>query len=391
MVVSRQKIWLVGVVLLAGLPGCSHNYRLAQEDVGLATVWPMHRGGASSTGQAVPGQYSGRLDVIWEEKVSGKPAGPLAIANGALVYPSTKRRIKFFGLEEGDFLGKIKCKGIPHTGMAINDSLAFYSLAPRKNQFDCINLRNGKTVWKKRLKDASGGPIIHNNRLMVGSRAGLLMALDPTTGDELWTFQTEGRLNVPATVDRDMVFQGDDLGNLYALKADSGTLLFQVKLDGPVAGVAGLHSDLAGLLVVTTIPGTVYSLALETGDVVWSSKPAGSIWAAPAVGFNALVGTTDGYLVALDLGNGDELWRYRTEEVVRAAPILVGPYVLVGTLGGSLYCFDGRSGRLVDKRQLTGAIRQSPVSDGNRVYVATESGMIICCGESNETRQQTDH
>ncbi|MBU8934498.1 MAG: PQQ-binding-like beta-propeller repeat protein [candidate division Zixibacteria bacterium] len=393
MVLSRMTIGAVCTFLILGLQACSHNYRLAQDDLERHSSWPFHRGDLAATGVAVSGDFAdkpfaGKLDVIWERRESGKPAGPLALSHGILVYPSAKRRIKFFETLTGRNLGKIRCKGIPQTGMVIQDSLAFFSLSPRKNQLNCINLRNGKTIWRDRVKDAASGSIIVNNRLLVGSRTGLLIAYDLNTGEEEWTFQTEGRLIAPAAGDQGVVYQGDDQGVLYALTPDSGNLRFQVTLDGPLVS-APVLSD---LLIVTDVIGGVYALDSETGQKVWTTNLDGSIWAAPAVSeAKVFIGLTSGYLVALNLQTGTELWRYRTEEVVRAAPVVIGKNVLVGTLGGKLFCLDVIDGKLLDQRQLIGAIRQCPVSDGDRVYVATESGMIVCCGEINETLEQALH
>ncbi|RKX29375.1 MAG: hypothetical protein DRP47_01910 [Candidatus Zixiibacteriota bacterium] len=369
------------LIIVFSALGCSSNYRLSRDIVNQPSVRPSHRSDTQATGGSVDGAFPGELDIIWEQRVSGKPAGPLSLSKGTLVYPSARRRIKFFDVLSGKNLGKLKCKGSPQSGVVIHDSLAFFGVSPNRNKLYCINLYNGKTVWQAHVKDAPARPIILNSQLLVSSRAGVLTAYDLETGEQNWTFHTDGRLIASVAGCRDMLYQGDDAGNLYALSVDDGALQFRVALDGPIVSTP----ILSDLLIMTDVVGNVYGINIDNGHQVWKKELGSSIWAPPAVSGNSVfIGLSGGYLVSLDAMTGVEQWRFQTEDVIRAAPVAVGQYVLVGTLTGMLYSLSVADGKLIEQRQLTGAIRFGPVSDGDRVYIATESGMIICCGERNE-------
>ncbi|MFQ6008557.1 MAG: hypothetical protein ACE5K8_06340, partial [Candidatus Zixiibacteriota bacterium] len=67
----------IGSVSLACLLlACSAKYRLTDEKLTHFSSWPFHHGDLSARGAVRGGTFNGKLDVLWEQKVSGKPAGP---------------------------------------------------------------------------------------------------------------------------------------------------------------------------------------------------------------------------------------------------------------------------------------------------------------------------
>ncbi|MGD8923081.1 MAG: hypothetical protein PVH24_07500, partial [Candidatus Zixiibacteriota bacterium] len=145
--------------------GCGGKYSIEREDLSKASPWPFNRYQQSALGAFPDGSFDGQLNMLWEEDFSGKPAGPLTVVHNALVCPSSKKKVRFYNPATGQYLGKLKCKGIPQTGVAVADSLAFYSIAPETDMLYAVNLLNGHVIWERDLKDAAAGPIIVKNSL----------------------------------------------------------------------------------------------------------------------------------------------------------------------------------------------------------------------------------
>ena len=137
--------------------------------------------------------------------------------------------------------------------------------------------------WSLNSGGVSGGPIVRDGRVYIGTWTARVYALDPATGTEIWRRQVGG--GIPGRV-----LATDDGGVCYG-----------------------------------TISGEVGCLDGATGAVRWTmslAEPApGSIWSAPfAANGRLLVGVaspndmpcTRGRLVALDLADGHELWRFYT-------------------------------------------------------------------------------
>jgi outer membrane protein assembly factor BamB len=376
---QRFLIWLSIIVSLA--LSCAPQYRLAEEDISRSSPWPFHRGDLSSKGSVHEGMFNGKLDIIWERKRGEKPAGPLSVYHGSLVYPGTKNKIRFYDAITGEDQGYIKSHGEAQTNVSILDSLAIFATSPRKSWLRCVNLRSGKQLWKQRIKDAAAGSIIIDNKLLIGSTDGRLTAYRSEDGNMIWTFEAEGGFIAPPSCADGRIFQPCDDGTLYVITPTDGSELYRVEVNGPMVSTVAVST----MVYATDIRGYVYGIDPENGQIVWNNRLNGPIWTTPAVSDERLfVGHSAGELVALDATDGQILWQFDTGEVVRASATVVGNYVLVGTMGGKLFSLNTADGRLIEQRQLNGAVAWPPVADGDRIYVATESGMIICFGEKDE-------
>jgi outer membrane protein assembly factor BamB len=383
---SSARIGTCLILLMVAISGCAHKYHLSRQ-APQGSPWPYFRGDLAATGAFTGGSFGGKLDILWEYKSNDKPAAPLTIAGGSLVYPGAKNRIKFLDLVTGEYQGYIKTKSNPQTGLVVADSLAFFAIAPKRNVLYCRNLHNGHVVWARPVKDAVFGSIIVNNRLIIGSGEGVLAALDPYTGEVHWSYRSDSRFTAPPAYGDGKIFQPANDGTLYVISAADGTESYRVKVGGPMVNAVAVPEHVYG----GDVDGNVFCIDPDDGRIMWKVRLEGPIWTAPAVsGDQVYVGHSGGQLVALDGHSGQRQWDYDAVDVIKASATASGDYVIAGTMGGMLYSFEGRTGALVEQRDLGAAIAFPPVTDGHRVYVATQSGRIICFGEQNEALGKTD-
>jgi outer membrane protein assembly factor BamB len=378
--VSRSFLILLSV-LLVSVTGCAHRFRLTDEQLARESAWPFHRGTIGGQGFSEGDGFSGHLNILWEQGSSEKPGGPLTLSHGVLIFPGSKRRIRFYDAAAGDYLGHWQAKRAAQTGLTLVDSLAYFGTSPPTDRLDCIDLTRRDRIWRRRLKDVAAGTIIVNDRLIAASSTGLLRAYDAHDGDLLWSLQVEGRLVAGPTSDGELIFQPVANGVLLAVSANDGSELFRVDLAEPLAASAAV----ADLVYVTSVHGKLFAVSPDDGRIVWQVSLGGDAWTAPAVAQGRLfVGLSNGALVALDARTGEELWRYLTLEVIKASATAVGKFVVVGTMGGKLYCLNAADGSVTDQRQLRGAIAVPPITDGSWIFVATEQGEITCFGDAHE-------
>ena len=377
---------LLCLLVLLVVSGCSSRYKLKRERLDIVSPWPFMRGEVSAPGAAVSATFSGRLDVLWQAGTSGKAAGPLVIHHGNLVFADAKKKIRFYDLATGDHRGKIKCKGIPQTGVVIQDSVAYFCLSPKENRLYAINLLNRKVLWEADVKDASPGSIFVSNRLIVSSAEGEILAWE-TDGRRAWRFAAEGRFPGSVSSADGKLFQPGDQGILYVLAADDGAELYRVELEGPLMAPPAIDR----LAFLGDLDGNVYALDPSDGAVVWRARTSGSVWASPAVtGERVYLGTSRGEVVSLDAATGRTLWTFIAGEVIKAAPLVVGGVVITGTAGGLVVSLDATDGSVIDSTRVRGSIDVPPVTDGERVYVATDRGKITCLGDGYDYGDQRD-
>jgi len=158
---------------------------------------------------------------------------------------------------------------------------------------DQINKRNVSALeeaWRAPLEGGSNmtTPLVHDGVLFLLSTLDTVLAMDATTGEQLWSFRHE--------------------------------------VSGPPATKIGiaLHGD---LVLVPTADLHVIALNAKTGTVVWdhqinavSSGPLPySLRAAPLIangqviqGVTATLVPEGGFIIAIDLATGKESWRFHT-------------------------------------------------------------------------------
>jgi outer membrane protein assembly factor BamB len=226
-----------------------------------------------------------------------------------------------------------------------------------------------------------------------------VMALDPRDGKGAWdepvSLKAVSRTGV--TVEGQTAFVGDDRGNIYALRASSGELLWSVRLPGRT--LAPLAAQ--GETVVATMAGSDPDLPIVTGldavsgERLWQVEP--EVLAAGATsgvirGQTFAVGLPDRAVHAFDLADGSSRWTSRPffslPSPFGGGAAYEGDFVFVffGDSTGDVRRLDGSTGELVWDYPLNSPVlRSSPVVSGSAVVVGLRDGAIVALdGASGE-------
>ena len=169
-------------------------------------------------------------------------------------------------------------------------------------------------------------------------------------------------------------------GNVDALvhpQSVQGKLAWAQKL-GPI-----FSSPVAGLtmLFIASTDGYLYALKQDTGNVVWRTKLGNYLTDATPVleGQVLFVSVHSSALEALNAHSGQVYWMFETHEKIQAPPLAVGNRVLLVSRT-TLWALNATDGRLIWKFQhgtsawpTTG----SPTVGGNSVYVGLGSGTLF--------------
>lgn len=140
-------------------------------------------------------------------------------------------------------------------------------------------------------------------------------------------------------------------GEISAIAADTGVVLWNTVLDIPVVGGVGVGER---VVAAGSTDGVVVALSRSDGKELWRSSVAGEVLAAPAIGDDTMaVRTGDGRLVGISLKDGALLWNYRRTVPAlslrgTAAPVIVdGRFVVSGFADGIAAMVELASGRVV--------------------------------------------
>jgi outer membrane protein assembly factor BamB len=240
-------------------------------------------------------------------------------------------------------------------------------------------------------EECASGVMAHG-RVVIGSRAGNVVAVDPAQGHIDWATTVSGGIDSEARFDpvRDQVYVGADDGSFYALDAQRGSMRWSYRGKGAIERGAefGDGGAASGLVYVATAADRVFALEAATGKWRWQYEretPEGFTihgHAGPRLRDGALLtGFADGYVVSLAAGTGEVQWARSlaaasdqfvdvdsTPTIGSSGPKKNGDVIYASSYSGGLYSLEARDGSVRWRLPIegVGAVTQ----DDDRLYFA---------------------
>ncbi|MES1209571.1 MAG: PQQ-binding-like beta-propeller repeat protein [Pseudomonadota bacterium] len=218
------------------------------------------------------------------------------------------------------------------------------------------------------------------DRLVIGSRAGLIAGVRTTDGHVDWATAATGGIDSPARFDekRGQVYIGADDGSFYAVDPANGRVRWSYRAKGAIEREPEFGPD---AVYVATAADRVIALDAGTGKWRWQYEretPDGFTihgYGAPRLhGSQLLVGFADGNLVSLQAASGEIAWARSLAAVseqfvdVDSTPILRGDMIFAASYSGGVYGLDGKDGAV---RWRLGTEGAGPLSlIGGRLFFA---------------------
>ncbi|MCH7879727.1 MAG: PQQ-binding-like beta-propeller repeat protein [candidate division Zixibacteria bacterium] len=407
-------VFVVSAGLLISSCGGGHTLPYIANE----SPWRFVRGDVSGAGSIGGDSYSGLLDVVWERGLKEKPQGPLSLAQGALIYTGSKKRLFFIDPQNGETIAEFKNRSSPQTGGLLIDTLLYNAISPPFNYLDCYRTTDGKKLWRSQVLDISAPLIAYTDNLYALGGDGIVYCLERFSGDLVWEYNVGGKLiaapALDASFDPPVLWITQSFGKLLALNSADGTLLYERDFDEPLVSTPSVSRDaiyfsgqggsafallrVAGAVSVQSAqesePISIFAsddvrsdtLRLSDTDTfhVASYQLSAPAWSAPAVSGEFVVfSDNSGNVYCFDSPELEKpLWRRDLNGGLSAAPIIVGDYVIVGLLNARIYALNLHDGQIVSERRLDHEIKYSPISDGEHIYVATGGRTLFCLGKS---------
>jgi outer membrane protein assembly factor BamB len=220
-----------------------------------------------------------------------------------------------------------------------------------------------------------------DSRLILGSRAGRVVAVDTASGRLIWSVPIAGGVDGEARFDQahGQVYLGSDDGIFYALDPQEGTTRWSYKGKGAVERQPEVG---AALVYFASAANRVVALEAATGKKRWQYErdtPEGfSIHghAGPRLGGDVIyTGFDDGYLVALGAETGELRWAHSLAAAsdqfvdVDSTPVLRDDLVIAASYSGGLYALRAKDGEVVWRLGVEGAVAIR--AGATRLYVAS--------------------
>jgi outer membrane protein assembly factor BamB len=291
------------------------------------------------------------LDVRWVISLESAPAATPAYDQTTAYVPLRAGALVAVDMDHG----QIQWRRDLATSISpsVGDGLVFVA---GEGLVEALSADRGLTRWRSSLPGRIVTVTWDNSWLLCSTDAGELAALRAADGDLLWRVSLGAALVLPPEGGLDRVYVGLEGGQVLSLDLANGTRSWSRELPGRITGLKAT----AGQLIVGTTGNAVFSLDLATGQQNWRWRVGGDV-AGPAASDDRRVyfAARDNMLRAVDIRTGNMRW---TAELP-ARPV-GGPQVLAGRvvvpLATTVGIFDPQSGKPETQVTVSGEMRSAP-------------------------------
>ncbi len=203
--------------------------------------------------------------------------------------------------------------------------------------------------------------------------------------------QGKGLYKLRPAIQGDVIYAASAEGEVVALNRSTGKELWEAELDVDLSGGVGVFED---AIFLGTSEGVVMKLDAGSGGVLWTTQLSGEVLAAPQGDGKVVVAQTyDSRLQGLDFDTGEKLWVHDSNVPVltirgTSTPILRNGVVYAGFANGRVLAFDSDTGAIDWEARVAISQGRSEIERivdvdgsmellGNELYAASYQGRIV--------------
>lgn len=363
--------------------------------------WPMTQRSPTHAGfvsDALP-LPEGR--VRWQFQTEAPILSSPAVVQGIVYLSTGDKRVVALKGDTGDILWERQVTGPVDSSPAVAGDLVFVGL--KDGRLLALSKADGTTRWEFSTGDlVYSSPSVYQGVVYIGSSNNKLYALDAQTGKKRWSYETDGRILSDPAVREEVVAINSQDRHMYIVDADTGKHRLGM-LTADARGSPALDDELAyvadsrGLLMAVDwtkreLPFELTARWVRTQLFVWQlvgtlPPPKGFVWrfwnpresfvGTPALGAGMVyVAAESGAVYALDRSDGQLVWKFKADAVLKESPSVAGQTLYVGDVNGVIYGVNALTGEGIWKFQVDGRISSTPVVGNGMLYVASDNGTL---------------
>ncbi|MBE9504314.1 MAG: PQQ-binding-like beta-propeller repeat protein [Proteobacteria bacterium] len=376
---------------LSFLPSCAHKDVKVEEIP--AKPWSFYQSGIRHDGY-VETDITPSLGIKWMKPVvaGSRPYAPQEYAS-----PAASKNVVYFASLRGKGVSAYKAKTGEliwhfHVEKGVESSPAIYEnklfFGANDGYIYSVDAASGKLVWRYNAGvEILSSPIAEGGILFFTASNDILYALDSVTGDVLWRYKGGSRgggiysirLTSSPAYNDGMIYVGFSDGSIVAVVAFDGSILWKKKLSKG-RGVRFADIDASpvidgNVILVSSYDSGFHALDIKNGNTLWKFDARSS--STPSYD-NTRVYITDssGKIFALDKKSGAMQWEYVVDEGVPTSTVRVGDFLLFGSSHNKMYLLKADSGELINTTKASSGFSASPIYYDEMIYAISNAGYI---------------
>ncbi|MGE4034977.1 MAG: PQQ-binding-like beta-propeller repeat protein [Parvularculaceae bacterium] len=345
------------------------------------TSWPTPGGEADHTLHHLTAAVS--LETDWKADIGkaeerARLTSPPVVADGVLYVLDARATVTAIDVETGEKKWESE-------------------LAPKiKEKF---RVRDMLSRTKAAQVGFGGGVTYENGRLFVTSGFGFAAALDATTGEKVWQYDTEAPVRTPPTAFRGSLYFVTNVNEVVALDQATGEQQWNFQSFEESARILSSASPAAAgdLVVAPFSSGEVVAFLAGSGRPVWNDTLARNTQLTALSALNDIAGSPvidrglvyavshAGRFVAIDIRTGQRAWEAPIASI--QMPWVAGDFIFIVSVDAELVCLSRNDGAVVWVSQLKrfdnakkrkGRIAWAgPVLVGDALVLVSTDGKIV--------------
>lgn len=183
-----------------------------------------------------------------------------------------------------------------------------------------INNSKGANVLPFSSKEVKSGDIV-----IFADESGVIKALNATSGEMIWQYQTGGKIFSSPSISHDRVVVGSSDNYIYCLNVKNGRIIWKFRCNKSVLGTANIFK---GVVYIGSSDGVFRAIELSSGKLKWENPSMKSfVLARPYVdNQQVVIGDWSNQLYSFDPKDGSLQWIWHTPKgVANFSPAQVWP------------------------------------------------------------------
>jgi outer membrane protein assembly factor BamB len=206
-----------------------------------------------------------------------------------------------------------------------------------------IDAKTGAELWNySSTNNLACTPAVVDGVVYIGSGGGCVHALNAGDGHEIWSYtRNDAEYLTSPSVVNGVLYVGINGGSIgtygfYALNATNGAELWKYMASGIENYVLTTAAVYDGTVYVGSRNGDVYALKAADGTLIWHIMAGHWLFSSPAVVEGIVyLGSGDGNFYAINGTDGAILWNY----AINSSPAFDHGALYIGSCGHNLYAF----------------------------------------------------
>lgn len=375
----RRALGLGGAVVVtaAGLAGS--GYLVKTRDDAANAPYPRPHTIAFSNPQTMNSR------VKWFIRTGDTTAATLALSQDTLIASASDGIFALNRLDGSIRWWRTDLTGGDSVGLAVAGDVVYASAHGVAGSLYALRMADGSTIWTTRTTSSIGDLqlTLFNGVIYMIDDNNAVVAYDASSGKLRWTSAL--KLVLSGLADRTPIataqalYVGADDGRLLALSPSDGSLLWSFQTGGAIGSAVTLVN---GMLYLGSLDQSVYAVDAASGALKWRHFMSLEITDAPAVANGEVYLFPFDTIFALDAASGALKWQAKLDSsnplAQSSGPLEVSGDVIYAPAGATLYAFSAST-----KSPLWSLMsnpddsnRATPTRDGAVAYWPAADGFV---------------